>query len=102
MQNTSNEDFRALLPSKNQGGWRRVSAASRNNLIYVRDMYVRLRITRQAQNLTTHDDKNCVDLDRWMHQNLKIKLFLILYPSDTPALSTVTHHQSPQWRPLWT
>jgi hypothetical protein len=30
MQNTSNEDFRALLPSKNRGGWRRVSAASKN------------------------------------------------------------------------
>jgi hypothetical protein len=31
MQNTSNEDFGALLPSKNGGGgWRRVSAASNN------------------------------------------------------------------------
>jgi hypothetical protein len=31
MQNTSNEDFRALLPSKNRGGWRRVSAARTYN-----------------------------------------------------------------------
>jgi hypothetical protein len=32
MQNTSNEDFGALLPSKKRGGWRRVSAASWDNM----------------------------------------------------------------------
>jgi hypothetical protein len=34
MQNTSNEDFGALLPSKKWGGWRRVSAASHHNTVW--------------------------------------------------------------------
>jgi hypothetical protein len=36
------------------------------------DMYVCLRITQQATSLATHDDANCIDLDRSMRHEISL------------------------------